>query len=53
MSALCGYKYLLSVAGYGYSNRLKSLLMCGSVVIHVQQPWNEFFMPMLRCARPH
>ena len=47
MSAMCGYKYLISVAGYGYSNRLKSLLMCGSVVIHVRQPWNEFFMPLL------
>ena len=51
MSALCGYKYLISLAGYGYSNRLKSLLMCGSVVIHVQQPWNEFFMPMLADGR--
>ena len=25
MSAMCGYRYLISVAGYGYSNRLKSL----------------------------
>ena len=48
MSSMCGYKYLISVAGYGYSNRLKSLLMCGSVVIHVRQPWNEFFMPVLQ-----
>ena len=48
MSALCGYKYLISVAGYGYSNRLKSLLLCGSVVIHVKQPWNEFFFPLLK-----
>jgi len=51
MSAMCGYKYLISVAGYGYSNRLKSLLMCGSVVIHVAQPWNEFFMPLLADRR--
>ena len=51
MSAMCGYKYLISVAGYGYSNRLKSLLMCGSVVIHVAQPWNEFFMPLLSDGR--
>lgn len=48
MSAMCGYKFLISVAGYGYSNRLKSLLLCGSVVVHVKQPWNEFFFPMLR-----
>jgi hypothetical protein len=48
MSSLCGYKYLLSVTGYGYSNRLKSLLLCGSVVVHVKQPWNEFFFPMLK-----
>ena len=47
-SAMCNYKYLISVAGYGYSNRLKSLLMCGSVVVHVRQPWNEYFMPLLQ-----
>ena len=37
----CKYRYLLSVPGYGYSNRLKSLLLCGSVVIHLQADWNE------------
>lgn len=47
-TAMCNYKYLISIAGYGYSNRLKSLLLCGSVVVHVRQPWNEFFMPLLQ-----
>ena len=26
MATACGYKYLLSVPGHGYSNRLKALL---------------------------
>jgi len=44
----CNYRYLLSVPGYGYSNRLKSLLLCGSVVIHLKANWEEYFTPMLR-----
>jgi len=44
----CKYRFLLSVPGYGYSNRLKSLLLCGSVVLHLKTNWNEFFMPLLR-----
>ena len=47
----CNYKYALSVPGYGYANRLKSLLQCGAVVIHVAAPWNEFFFPMLGARR--
>eukprot|EP00966_Prymnesium_polylepis_P168898 3904935-Prymnesium_polylepis.1 len=49
MSAACGYKYLLSVPGFGYSNRLKALLLCGAAVVHVE-PRNsaqEFFRPLL------
>ena len=38
MSAACSYRYLISVPGFGYSNRLKALLSCGSVVIHVKAP---------------
>jgi len=51
MSAACHYRYLISVPGYGYSNRLKALLSCGSVVIHVKAPWEEYFMPMLQHNR--
>jgi hypothetical protein len=43
----CGFKYLLSVSGFGYSSRLRQLLMCGSVVFHIRTPFNEFFMPEL------
>lgn len=51
LSAACGYSYLISVPGFGYSNRLKALLSCGSVVIHVRAPWEEYFMPMLQHNR--
>ena len=43
----CRYKYALSVPGYGYASRLKQLLACGTAVIHVAHPWNEFFFPLL------
>lgn len=43
----CGYKYLLSIPGFGYSNRLRQLLSCGSVVFHIGGFFNEFFMPQL------
>ena len=46
-AAACGYRYLLSVPGHGYSNRLKSLLACGSVVLHVPYPAEEWFVPLL------
>lgn len=51
MHRLCAYRYLISVPGFGYSNRLKSLLSCESVVIHVRTPWDEFFMPQLQHER--
>ena len=31
----CRYKYLLNVASIGYANKFKSLLLCGSVVLYV------------------
>ena len=37
-----------SLPAAGYSNRLKSLLLCGSVVIHLKANWEEYFTPMLR-----
>jgi len=46
----CAHRYLLSVPGFGYSSRLRSLLACGSAIIHVQPPgaYDEFYMPRLR-----
>ncbi|KAL1511513.1 hypothetical protein AB1Y20_006321 [Prymnesium parvum] len=35
-SQQCSYKYLLNSASIGYANKLKYLLLCGSVVIYVQ-----------------
>ena len=32
----CQYKYLLNSASIGYANKLKSLLLCGSVVLYVR-----------------
>ena len=44
----CGWRYVLSIPGYGYSNRLRALLACGSTVIHLRPPWAEYFEPLLR-----
>lgn len=33
--AACGYQHSLSLPGFGYSSRLRSLLQCGSAVLHV------------------
>ena len=43
----CRYRYALSMPGHGYSNRLRGLLACGCVVIHVMPPWEEYFTPLL------
>ena len=32
----CMYKYLLNSPSIGYANKLKSLLLCGSVVLYVR-----------------
>ena len=32
----CSYKYLVNSASIGYANKFKYLLLCGSVVIYVQ-----------------
>ena len=44
----CRYKYLLNWPGHTYSARLKSLLLCGSVVIFPDNGWYEFYYPLLR-----
>ena len=49
-SAACAHKIALSLRGFGYSSRLRSLLLCGSAVVHVghDDDANEFFFPLLR-----
>mmetsp|Transcript_26463 Transcript_26463/g.79085 ORF Transcript_26463/g.79085 Transcript_26463/m.79085 type:complete len:528 (+) Transcript_26463:105-1688(+) len=44
----CRFQVLLSVPGFGYSNRLRQLLACGSAVVHVQHQSHEFFEPLLK-----
>ena len=42
---MCRYRYLVNVGSNGYANKLKSLFLCGSVVINVESsaPNKEFF----------
>lgn len=44
----CKNKYLLNWPGNSYSARFKYLLLCGSVVVHSDNGWYEFFYPMLK-----
>ena len=44
----CGFRYCLSIPGFGYSSRLRSLLACGCVVIHVRSADKEYFTPLLQ-----
>ena len=44
---MCAHRYALSLSGFGYSSRLRALLMCGATVVHVHGEDAEFFMPAL------
>ncbi|KAM4602276.1 protein O-glucosyltransferase 1 [Polymixia lowei] len=44
----CKYKYLFNFRGVAASFRLKHLFLCGSLVFHVGEEWQEFFYPQLR-----
>ena len=44
----CKHKYLISVPGFGYASRLRQLLACGAVVLHVVHASEEFYTPLLR-----
>ena len=44
----CKSKYLLNWPGNSYSACLKYLLLCGSVVVHSDNGWYEFYYPMLK-----
>lgn len=48
LSDHCKNRYLLNWPGYSYSARYKYLLLCGSVVLHSDNGYYEFFYPMLR-----
>ena len=43
----CKSKYLLNWPGNSYSARLKYLMLCGSVVVHSDNDWFEFYYPLL------
>ncbi|XP_032412569.1 protein O-glucosyltransferase 1 isoform X1 [Xiphophorus hellerii] len=44
----CKYKYLFNFRGVAASFRLKHLFLCGSLVFHVGDDWQEFFYPQLK-----
>ncbi|XP_037552281.1 protein O-glucosyltransferase 1 [Nematolebias whitei] len=44
----CKWKYLFNFRGVAASFRLKHLFLCGSLVFHVGDEWQEFFYPQLR-----
>ncbi|KAG7248039.1 hypothetical protein CRUP_007501, partial [Coryphaenoides rupestris] len=44
----CKYKYLFNFRGVAASFRLKHLFLCGSLVFHVGDEWQEFFYGQLR-----
>ncbi|XP_019967883.2 protein O-glucosyltransferase 1 [Paralichthys olivaceus] len=44
----CKYKYLFNFRGVAASFRLKHLFLCGSLVFHVGDEWQEFFYAQLK-----
>lgn len=44
----CQYKYLFNFRGVAASFRFKHLFLCGSLVLHVGDEWQEFFYPALK-----
>ncbi|XP_034032235.1 protein O-glucosyltransferase 1 isoform X2 [Thalassophryne amazonica] len=44
----CKYKYLFNFRGVAASFRLKHLFLCGSLVFHVGDEWQEFFYSQLK-----
>ncbi|KAM6945547.1 protein O-glucosyltransferase 1 [Aplochiton taeniatus] len=44
----CQFKYLFNFRGVAASFRFKHLFLCGSLVFHVGEEWQEFFYPQLR-----
>ena len=46
--AACRHKFALSLPGFSYSSRLRALLACGALVVHVQHDNNEFYLPAIQ-----
>ncbi|XP_058042907.1 protein O-glucosyltransferase 1 isoform X1 [Ahaetulla prasina] len=44
----CRFKYLFNFRGVAASFRFKHLFLCGSLVFHVGEDWQEFFYPQLK-----
>lgn len=44
----CKYKYLFNFRGVAASFRFKHLFLCGSLVFHVGEEWQEFFYRQLK-----
>ncbi|KAG0728997.1 Protein O-glucosyltransferase 1 [Chionoecetes opilio] len=44
----CQYKYLFNYRGVAASFRLKHLFLCGSLVLHAEDRWLEFFYPRMK-----
>ncbi|KAG7239338.1 hypothetical protein INR49_029326 [Caranx melampygus] len=44
----CKFKYLFNFRGVAASFRFKHLFLCGSLVFHVGDEWQEFFYPQLK-----
>ncbi|XP_060090433.1 protein O-glucosyltransferase 1 isoform X1 [Heteronotia binoei] len=44
----CKYKYLFNFRGVAASFRFKHLFLCGSLVFHVGEDWQEFFYAQLK-----
>ena len=44
----CKYRFLFNFRGVAASFRLKHLFLCGSLVFHVGDEWDEFFYAALK-----
>ncbi|XP_017102097.3 O-glucosyltransferase rumi [Drosophila bipectinata] len=44
----CHFKYLFSIRGVAASFRLRHILLCRSLVLHVGDQWQEFFYAQLK-----
>ena len=44
----CKYRFLFNFRGVAASFRLKHLFLCGSLVFHVGDEWDEFFYSALQ-----
>ena len=50
---MCDYKYLLNVDGMALSGRLPSLMICKSMIITHESPWEDMATSMLSVHKGH